>query len=311
MEEYNYEDGAEGEVEAEPRPGKKIAYDMRVIPVLEDIKRAPLQNNHSIIAITGRVGTGKSKLARDWAYYLDPDFGIDQIVFTHEELIEKGLKLGRGKAIIFDEAREGTMSTQAMSQSNQRVGLFLDTVRSKCLFIFLLQPSPWNFQKSIFCESADIHLHVFKAKTKNYDRNNPAALPFERGHYDIYSFERKRLLYMKGKKWSVFPKSVKPSITNCRFGSRQVIDEDEYQSRKDAAVAAMNTDAEAVEIDRNKGDTRVNTLRLNYLKSFKNNWPSLTLDTFSQLSGENKRVLLLSMDIEARQMYGIGAHTKV
>lgn len=304
-------EGATETVEIESRPGKRILFDQRIIAILEDIKRAPKQNNHSIILITGRVGTGKSKLARDLAYYLDPDVGLDQIVFTHEELIEKGLKLGRGKALIFDEAREGTMSTQAMSQSNQRVGLFLDTVRSRCLFIFLLQPSPWNFQKSIFCESGDIHFHVFRAKTKNYDRNDPEALPFERGHYDVYSFDRKRLLYMKGKKWSVFPKSVKPSISNCRFGSRQVIDEDEYQRRKDAAVAAMNEAAEGNEIDKNKSEGRVNVLRLHYLKSFKQNWPSLTLDTFSQLSGETKRVLVLSMDLECRQAYGIGPHTKV
>lgn len=291
---------------------KHVSYDEKIIPVLEDIKRSPLQENDSVILITGRPGTGKSKLAQDLALYLDPKFTIDQIVFNHKDLIDMATtQLEPGRAIIFDEAAEATDSAQTLSQKNQRMGKFLATVRSRCLFIILIQPSFWNFQMSIATERSDILIHVYKVKNRDYDRNDGTSVPFERGFYNVFNYTQKKFAYIKGKKWHTYSKAVKPSITGARFGSRWVIDKAEYQRRKDLAVAEMNSEGEENELRRELGkdNNRVNQLRLRYLKSFKQNWPSMTLDTFAQLSGENKRALLLVMDHECRKLFDI-AETK-
>ena len=291
---------------------KRIHYDPKVIPILEDIKRSPLQENDSVILFSGRPGVGKTKLAMDFCYYLDRKFSLDQVVFSTEELIDVALKLEPGRAILFDEAREGTDSTQVLSEKNRRLGLFLDTVRSRCLFIVLIQPSFWNFAMSIATERSDMLVHVFKQKNVSYDRNDPVSLPFERGFYNVYNFERKRFAYIAGKKFHVFRKAIKPNIAAARFGNRWVLDKKEYQKRKDAAVARMNQEADDRKVREEMAkDTRVNVLRLKYLKSFKQNWPSVTIDTFAQLSGEQKKVLVLCMDAECRSMYGISLHTKV
>lgn len=297
---------SEDEIILEEIGTKRISYDKRIIPVLEDIKRAPKQELQSVILITGRVGVGKSKLAQDLAYYLDPTFDIDRIVWNSEDLITRALQLGPGSAIVFDEARESTDSTQALSEKNRRLGLFLDTVRSRCLFIILIQPSPWSFQMSFFTEASDCHFHVKKVRNDKYDRNDPESLPFERGWYDFYNFDKKKQLYISGKKWRVFKKSIKPSIPGCKFGSRWIVDKAEYQKRKDAAVALLNQEAEANKIKEEMGkETRVSALRLKYLKSLKTNMPSLRLETVANLLGEKKQVLLLSMDYECRKMYDV------
>lgn len=310
-----FEDRDESEefTDLEEATEKKISYDPRIIPALEDIKRQPQMENDSVILITGRPGVGKSKLAQDIAYYLDPTFNIDRIVFNVDDLIEEATKkLPRGSAIIFDEAAEAVDSVQTLSQKNQRMAKFLATVRSRCLFIILVQPSFWSFMMSIATERSDVLFHVEKVKNRDYDRNDPSSMPFKRGYYSMYSYERKKRLYISGKKWHVFNGKVKPNLHDIRFGSRWVVDKEEYQRRKDIAVAKMNQEADDSKVEKEVGrfNNRVNAMRLQYLKSFKQNWPSLSLDTFAQLSGETRRTLLLVMDADCRRMYDVGPHTK-
>lgn len=286
---------------------KIVGYDPKILPILEDVRRAPKQENDSVILIAGRPGVGKSVLAQQLAYNLDPGFCIDQIVFTHEQLIDAALKLKPGSAIIWDEAREGTESIQAMTQKNQRVGLFLDTVRSKCLFIFLIQPSYWNFQMSIATERGDIFLRVFKSKNPRYDRGNPDSMPFNRGYYEVFNFDQKKTLYIKGKKFHTYDVPIGSKPLFCGFGGRWVVDKAEYQKRKDAAVAAMNQKSEEKneEKDLTKKNVKADEVRRTHLWGLSKAIPGLSLNKASEVLGENRRLLYLAMDLSLKKQYDV------
>lgn len=230
--------------------GSWCVYHGNIWPNVEAMKSKIAAKHQNVILISGRTGTGKSEFAIQLAKALDPNFTIDNIFWNTDDLIKVAASKDNirppGTAFIFDEAREGTQSLNAMTETNRRMGLFLDTIRSRGYHIFLLQPSFFLFQKSIAIYAADILFHIekkgnpdfFAALKKGMIGDDNPHEPFERGFGRIYDVNQKKMVYIKGKRmedmdaaqctWFSFKKSHK------------IIDWDEYERRKSIAVAAMN-----------------------------------------------------------------------
>jgi len=216
-----------------------------------EIMSAKIKAKHqNVILISGRTGTGKSEFAVQVAKYLDRNFTIENIFWDTEKLIKVAANKENifppGTAFIFDEAREGTQSLNAMSETNRRMGLFLDTIRSRGYHIFLLQPSYFMFQKSIAIYAADILFHIEKKGNPDFfsalkkgmiGEDNPEE-PFDRGMGRIYDINQKKNLYIKGKRMEDMDASSSSWFSFSR--SHNIIDWNEYDKRKSVAVAAMN-----------------------------------------------------------------------
>lgn len=216
-----------------------------------EIMKAKIASKHqNVILISGRTGTGKSEFAVQLAKYIDPNFSIENIFWDTEKLIKTAASKENifppGTAFIFDEAREGTQSLNAMSETNRRMGLFLDTIRSRGYHIFLLQPSYFMFQKSIAIYAADICFHIekrgnpdfFNALKKGMIGEDNPEQPFDRGIGRIYDINQKKNLYIKGKRMEDMDAATCSWFS---FGRSQgIIDWNEYDKRKSVAVAAMN-----------------------------------------------------------------------
>lgn len=230
--------------------GAEAYYNSTIWPIYETMRHKLKDKHHNVVTISGRVGTGKSEFSFQMAKYLNPSFSIEDVYWDTDSLIKAASSdtdiKPPGTVFIFDEAREGTQSLNAMSETNRRIGLFLDTIRSRRYHIILTQPSPWLFQRSIFIYASDIHFHIEK---KGNDRfiealargENPDSItekPFERGYIRIYDADQKKKLYIKGKELEDLNVA---SSTMCTFKkSKGIIDWDEYDARKTKAVAAMN-----------------------------------------------------------------------
>ncbi len=236
--------------EIEYNDGSKCWYHGELWPILETMKAKIWDKHQNVVLITGRTGTGKSEFAIGCAKYVDPNFTLENIFWSTEELINVAASKENifppGTAFIFDEAREGTQSLNAMTETNRKMGLFLDTIRSRGYHIFLLQPSFFLFQKTIAIYAADILFHVEKKandqfmeslKAGNLGRSNKEK-PFERGYARIYDADQKHKLYVKGKELEDMNTSGCGFIT---FGrSKGIVDWEEYERRKTIAVAKMN-----------------------------------------------------------------------
>jgi energy-coupling factor transporter ATP-binding protein EcfA2 len=230
--------------------GSRAFYHGNVWPNIESMRAKISAKHQNVILITGRTGTGKSEFAIQMAKALDPHFTIDNIFWNTDELIKVAASKENikppGTAFIFDEAREGTQSLNAMTETNRRMGLFLDTIRSRGYHIFLLQPSYFLFQKSIAIYAADILFHIEKRgnpefynslKLGLFGDDNPHE-PFTRGIGRIYDVNQKKAVYIKGKRMEDMDAS---SCTWFTFKkSHGIVDWDEYERRKTVAVAAMN-----------------------------------------------------------------------
>ena len=149
-----------------------------------------------IFSSTLEVGTGKSVLAQQigeaWIeqvnelHGLNLDFTTKNIVFRPKELIERAFKLPQYSIIILDEWEDAHYWSE--------LGMSLRQFFRKCrqLNLFMLIIIPNFFQLS---PAYAISRSVFAIDVKFKEKSH-----FERGYFNFYNFDKKKELYLKGKK---------------------------------------------------------------------------------------------------------------
>lgn len=163
-----------------------------------------------VIVITGdgNVRVGKSVLAQQVAWYLaeslDRPFSVDNIVFSGEELI-KAANNSPPSVFIYDEARAELDSKKTMN----RVSAVLQDFFAECgmlnHIVILVLPDFFELNKRIAIARSECLLNVtlIKEKTKvgvNKAGEDQFILTRKRGLFYYYGKEKKRWLYINGKK---------------------------------------------------------------------------------------------------------------
>lgn len=136
------------------------------------------------IVIDGQEGTGKTTLALQIAKYLDPSFNISRCVFTITQFLEATENAEKGQAIVFDETMGYLGSRGSMSKFNRILLKVFSEMRSKNLFIILCIPSFFELDKYPAIHRSVCLFHVNK-----------------RSRFVGYNFNKKKLLYITGKKY--------------------------------------------------------------------------------------------------------------
>jgi ABC-type antimicrobial peptide transport system ATPase subunit len=100
-------------------------------------KRVLTKDRDWVLVIDGEEGVGKSVLAQQIAKHLDPNFGIDNIVFNSDEFLKKvkDVKTKPGTAIILDEAFAAANNRASLSEVNRSMIGVATEMRQKNLFI--------------------------------------------------------------------------------------------------------------------------------------------------------------------------------
>ena len=168
--------------------------------------------------------SGKSVFAQQMALYLDNDFIMSRIVFTPSEFEKKVKEAKKGQAIIYDEAYSGLSSRQAMSSINRTLVSMLTQIRQKNLYIFIVMPCFFELDK-------------YPAIWRSRGLLNVYTKGFNRGYFGFYNFDRKKILYLKGKKFYQY--SVKPNFRGC-FTKKYVVDEKAYRKLKNEALSNVD-----------------------------------------------------------------------
>lgn len=176
------------------------------------------------IIIDGEIeGAGKSVLGIQLAYYLDPTLTLDRVVYTADEFRDAVHKAKKGQAIVWDEASEGTNSSQATSTLNATLQRLSEQIRQKNLFIILIRPYVFDFTKYFAIARSWFLLTVDVTP-------NPETQRFERGSFRFYNRIRKQLLYLRGKKEYDRTK-VQPNFVG-KFTKFFPLDLDAYKAKK-------------------------------------------------------------------------------
>jgi len=98
--------------------------------------------------------SGKSTLAQQIAYYLDPTFDLNRVCFESDDFMKKIYECKKKQAVIFDEATGGLEIKRTMSSMVIELKHYLLEVRGLNLFIILVLPSIFDMEKSVAIERA-------------------------------------------------------------------------------------------------------------------------------------------------------------
>jgi len=226
-----------------------------------------------ICSSTLEVGTGKSVFAQQFAeaylesvrqhHKVDNKLNMNNLVWRPAELIKKAFEIPRFSVIILDEWEDAHYWS--------KLGVSLRQFFRKCrqLNLLMICIIPNFFQLPI-----------------NYAVSRSVALidvrfegEFQRGHFSFYNFDRKKSLYIFGKRNQDY--RVTRANFSGRFVDGYVVDEEEYREAKYQDMLQEEEDqTKEITFDEYKKET--------FFK-YKNRFPQLGMQTIVEVFGVNKR----------------------
>ena len=187
------------------------------------LKNLVLDKKHqATLIIDGPSGAGKTTIGIQTALLLDPTFNLDRVVFDPDTFFQALQAAEPGQAVVFDESMI-LNSRNAMSAWNKRVNIILSQIRSKQLYIIFILPAIFDLDRSITLFKADCLIHCYLRK-------------YKRGFFTVYSRKKIKELYLLGKKFYTYDKPTANFFG--RFGSKFLLNEEEYEKKKQAAINA-------------------------------------------------------------------------
>jgi|ETNvirnome_2_300_1030623.scaffolds.fasta_scaffold00142_36 hypothetical protein len=185
---------------------------------LDLAKKAIRKDWDMIFIVDGLERGGKSVFTQQCAYYCDNSFNVDRVCFTPREFEEAVLKAKPYQAVVFDEAFVGLSARRATSKVNHSLVKMLSEIGQKNLFIFIVLPCFFELDKYPAIWRSRALFHVYTGDN------------FQRGNVSMYDYERKKNLYVYGKKFLSYTKS-KPNFIGS-FTNFYVLNEKKYRRKK-------------------------------------------------------------------------------
>ena len=183
-----------------------------------------------VFCVDGGEGSGKSVLAMQLAYYCDPTLTNTRIVFTPQDFRKAITTSEKYTAVIYDEAYTGLSSRATMSLINRTLISMLAEIRQRNLFVFVVMPCFFDLDKYVALWRSRGLFHVYTGKN------------FQRGFFAFYNTDRKKDLYINGKKFYSYFKP-KPNFIG-RFTNHYTVDEKEYKNNKKHSLIAREKKAD-------------------------------------------------------------------
>ena len=203
---------------------------------LDTAKKVIQQDWDMVFVVDGAEGSGKSVLAMQCAYYCDPTLTLDRVVFTPFEFSKAIMNAKPYEAVVYDEAYTGLSSRATMSMINRTLIKMLAEIRQKNLFVFVVMPTFFDLDKYAALWRSRVLLNVYTGER------------FQRGFFKFFNAERKKDLYIKGKKYYNY-NLVKPNFIG-RFCKGYPVDEKEYKKKKKDSLLDREKKREEAEIKR-------------------------------------------------------------
>jgi len=253
---------------------------------MEHGKKAVGKKWDYVVLVDGVEGSGKSGFAITCAYYLDRTFNHERIVFTPEQFIKAVDNSKPGQAIVWDEFVLGGLSDDALKQIQTTIIKKMVTIRKKRLYIFLVIPYIFMLRPYFAVGRTRLLVHTY----------SPDGLA--RGHFKLYSYDRKKDLYFRGKKFYDYKV---PCTKRGDFGNAQrwpMINWEEYEAKKDEATESIQLHSEKVNDKYRKVFEKV---VINYLDRI-----GVSVEDFSKVVGISTRTIRRMLkDDEAAGTYTI------
>lgn len=175
------------------------------------------------LLVDGREGVGKSTIAIQEAYYLDPSFTVDRVVFTPQQFSRAVDEAGKYQAIVWDESVTGTQSID-MTKMARTLKKKAVQMRQKNLFIILVIHSYFDMNKYYSVHRTWFLLHVYYVP-------NEETQSFTRGRFEFYDFDKKKNMYLNDKFRRFYNYGITPNFRGV-FTAKMPIDREAYLEKK-------------------------------------------------------------------------------
>lgn len=199
---------------------------------LELFKNATINQDFDYgIGVDGPEGAGKSVFAMQIAYFLDVEHDIDmdtQVCFTPDEVKRAITTLGKGKAIVWDEARRGLNRRRSTQDINLTITDLLAECRQNNLFLVIVMPSFYDMDMNVAVWRTRALVHVW------YEIDlEKRSTPLVRGFFRFYNEKGKKMLYTnKHLRQSYEYPYLRDHSFEGRFPHHYVVDEKKYREKK-------------------------------------------------------------------------------
>lgn len=207
----------------------KLPYKLppKLTDLIDGFKWAINYKRQSAVIITdGRSGMGKTTLSFQIAQYMSESFSLENVHYTPESFLEALTKTNKGDTLVFDEAML-LSSRAALSQINRMIVIAMSMIRSKNLCIIFNVNSIFDLDRNLALSRADLLLHCYGESLTDKGK----FMAFFKG---ADGWDRIKELYIKGKKYYSY--GTPKSNFNTTFSSYFVLDEEEYERRKQIGV---------------------------------------------------------------------------
>ncbi|MDI6738560.1 MAG: hypothetical protein QME12_08695 [Nanoarchaeota archaeon] len=201
---------------------------------LLSIRERVTEKDRDFVAVyDGEEGVGKSVLAFQHAVIADPDFSIENVVFTSDRFIEKirDPKTKKGTCIVLDEAFNAANARASLTEVNRAMIALATEMRQKNLIVFLVLPTFFDLDKYFALWRTRVLIHVY-------------FTPQEERRYIVFDRQAKKLLYLAGKKKYDYS-YPKASFPPCNFYNQYTIPETDYRKKKAEAFKSRTVSNQA------------------------------------------------------------------
>ena len=255
--------------------------DLYIEPRLKDkldlmIKRSTGKNkDDNVLLVDGEEGMGKSNMAALCAYYIHYEmkrpFDVSNMFFNLDELLQFAIHT-KEQIIVWDEAALGGLAVEWWRKNQLQFIKLLMIARKKRHFMIICIPKFFKLNEYIAVDRSIGLIHVY------------AANAMSKGRFVYYNKDQKEYLY---EKWRKTRTKVYRKYYN--FHGRflevmsKVLDELEYDKKKDAAIMQLGGNNPAQKVDTKK------ELVIDFMKRLDKDEIHLTQKKISELFGYSKR----------------------
>lgn len=243
--------------------------------------------------VDGGEGEGKTDLAVQYAYYVNPEQTrhtlLDRVCLSVEEFDSVVLSAKQFDAVVLDEAFGGMSASGTMGRINRVLQRRFTEIRAKNLFIFIVAPSFMDIMRYFAIWRSKCLLHVYLSKER------------KRGFVAFYGEKKKRKLYILGKKHFYNYQVVPPQFV-FRFIKQLhlVIDIEKYDEKKQKIVSRSPEDMREEKIGSLKRD--IVRFAMQKLKEFKSDFTTLQISQLFNYSERN--IMRISKEIKDMTLSG-------
>lgn len=188
----------------------------------------------TLLLFDGLEGAGKTTIAKTCGAFvaqrLKREFDSKKVFFDIDDLMHFA-QTTRRQVILWDEAALGGMAQQWATQEQLKLKQLLITCRKYEHVLLFVIPDFTILGRYFSCHRSIALIRVY----------SPDFIT--RGYFRFYNFESKRLLYDQEKK-GMYYNGIQPSFFGRFTENAGIMDEEDYEKRKDEAIQKIGQDKE-------------------------------------------------------------------